>query len=131
MNGGRPTKRTLRRAMLIAGGSVCLGLGIVGVFLPLLPTTPFLLLAAACYVRSSRRIYDWLLNVRWLGSYVRSYRERRGVPLRVKTLAISLLWITIGYSVVSVVHLLLLRIILLAVAAAVTMHILSIPTLKS
>jgi len=130
MNEGKSTERTLRRVVLIVGGTLFLGLGIVGVFLPLLPTTPFLLLAAACFMRSSRKTYNWLLNVKWLGSYIRNYRERRGVPLGVKALVISLLCMTIGYSLVSVVHLLLLRIILLAIAAAVTIHILFMPTLK-
>ena len=61
-----------------------MALGIAGIFLPLLPTTPFLLLAAACYVRSSPRLYRWLMNHRWTGEYIRDYREKRGLPLRTK-----------------------------------------------
>ncbi len=120
----------LRRRVLIIAGSFFLGLGIIGIFLPLLPTTPFLLLATACYARSSERFYNWLLNNKWLGNYIKSYREGKGVPLKVKVLSISLLWITIGYSVVFVVHIFLVRIILILIAIGVTIHILSIRTLK-
>ena len=93
-------------------------------------TTPFLLLAATCYLRGSAKFYHWLLNIRWLGNYIRTYRERRGVPLRVKILAIAFLWITIGYSAISVLHVFLFRAILVVIAIGVTIHIFSIPTLK-
>ena len=88
----------LLHGLLVVAGSLCVGLGILGVFLPLLPTTPFLLLAAACYVRSSRRLYDWLLAHRWMGQYVRNYREGKGMPLRAKVFSIALLWITLAFS---------------------------------
>jgi uncharacterized membrane protein YbaN (DUF454 family) len=120
----------LMRGVLIITGTFFVGLGVLGILLPLLPTTPFLLLAAACYARSSRRFYDWLLNNKWFGNYIKNYRERKGVPLKVKVLSISFLWITIGYSVVFVVHILLIRIILILMAMGVTTHILSIKTLK-
>jgi uncharacterized membrane protein YbaN (DUF454 family) len=102
----------------------------VGVFLPLLPTTPFLLLAAACYARGSDRFYNWLLGNKWFGSYIRNYREGKGIPLRVKMLTISLLWATIGYSTAFVVTALPLRIILLLIAVGVTTHILLMKTLR-
>ena len=70
------------RAVLIVAGTLCVGLGALGIFLPLLPTTPFLLLAAACYARSSQRFYDWLLNNKYLGQYITGYVQRRGYPLR-------------------------------------------------
>ena len=117
--------------MLIAAGSLFVGLAILGIFLPLLPTTPFLLLAAACYARSSRRFYNWLLNNRWFGNYIKNYREKKGVPLRVKLLSISLLWITILFSVAFVVDIFLVRIILILIAVSVTVHILRIRTLRS
>lgn len=107
-----------------------MGLGILGIFLPLLPTTPLLLLAAACYARSSERFYNWLLYNKWFGNYVRNYQERKGVPLKVKALSVSLLWLTIGYSVAFVVHSPLVRVILILVALGVTTHILSIRTLR-
>ena len=63
------------KALYFIAGTVCLILGIIGIILPILPTTPFLLLAAGCYARSSERFYNWLLNNRILGSYIRNYRE--------------------------------------------------------
>ena len=89
----------LRKWVLIIVGSFFTGLGIIGIFLPLLPTTPFLLLAAACYIRSSERLYSWLINNKWVGRYIKNYLEGKGIPLKSKVLSISALWITIGYSV--------------------------------
>ena len=118
------------RGILITAGTFFVGLGVLGIFLPLLPTTPFLLLAAACYARSSKRFYNWLLNNKWFGNYIKNYREKKGVPLKVKLSSISLLWITILFSVVFIVQVLLFRIILILIAAGVTIHILSIRTLR-
>ena len=84
-------------------------------FVPLLPTIPFLLLAAACYARSSERFYHWLLNNRWFGSYIRNYREGKGVPLKVKIFTIALLWIVIGCSVAFAVELFAVRLILVLI----------------
>ena len=78
-------------------GSVALVLGVVGVFLPLLPTTPFLLLAAALYFRSSPRLYEWLLAHPHLGTYIRNFRENRAIPLRVKIVSVALVWVTLLY----------------------------------
>ena len=114
---------------MIIAGIFFVGLGVIGIFLPLLPTTPFLLLAASCFVRSSDRFYNWLINNKYLGKYIKNYREGKGVPARTKVLAVSLLWLTIGYSVFFVVQSNPVRIILILVAVAVTVHILSIRTL--
>jgi uncharacterized membrane protein YbaN (DUF454 family) len=126
----RKTTSNLSRWVLIIIGSFFTGLGILGIFLPLLPTTPFLLLAAACYIRSSERFYNWLMNNKWLGNYIKNYLEGKGVSLKSKVLSISLLWITIGYSVVFVVNIFPIRVILILIAIGVTIHILSIRTLK-
>ncbi len=120
----------LIRGILIVAGTIFVGLGILGIFLPLLPTTPFLLLAAACYARSSERFYNWLLKNRWFGRYIKNYLEGKGVPLRVKVLSICFLWLAIVYSVVFVVDILLVRIILTFIAIGVTIHILSTRTLQ-
>lgn len=121
--------RWVRRGLLIAG-TIFVGLGTLGIFLPVLPTTPFLLLAAACYARSSERFYHWLLNHRWLGSSLRTYREGRGIPLRAKVLSISFIWLTIGFSVFFVIHPLAVKITLILIALGVTLYLLSLPTLK-
>lgn len=112
-------------------GSLFLGLGIVGIFVPLLPTTPFLLLAAALYVRSSPRLYAWLLNQRHLGSYIRNFRENRAIPLQAKIVSVSLIWLTMGYCIFRVVDAwwwAQLGLFLLAVGTS--WHILSFATLK-
>ncbi len=94
-----PTLRPyLVRALLIAAGTLLLALGVIGLFLPVLPTTPFLLLAAACYLRSSPRLYRRLLDSRLLGTYLRSYYAGRRLPLAVLVPTLILLWLTLGGS---------------------------------
>ena len=88
-----------KKALLVAAGSVSLALAVLGVFLPLLPTTPFLLLASACYVRSSERLHGWLMGNRLLGGYIRNFKERRGVPLRAKVVTVVILWLPLIYSI--------------------------------
>ena len=118
------------RYLLISAGTIFLGFGIIGIFLPVLPTTPFLLLAAACYARSSKRFYDWLMNNKWFGTYIKNYREGRGVPLKFKVFTISLLWITILVSVFFVINNYLIDLLLIIIAIGVTIHILTIKTYK-
>lgn len=117
------------RWVLIVAGTIFVGLGILGIFIPVLPTTPFLLLAAACYARSSERLYKGLLNHRWLAKYIRPYREGKGIPI--KAISISVLWLTILSSVIFVVHPLIVRVILILIAAGVTVYLLSLPTLRT
>ncbi len=90
---------SVKKAVLVAAGSLCLGLAVLGIFLPLLPTTPFLLLASACYVRSSERLHGWLMGNRMLGGYIRNFRERRGIPLRARVTTVLLLWLPLLYSI--------------------------------
>ncbi|MDL2247745.1 YbaN family protein, partial [Bacteroides sp. OttesenSCG-928-J23] len=111
-------------------GTISLVLGVIGVFLPLLPTTPFLLLTAALYFRASPRLYNWLLNHKYLGSYIRNFREEKAIPLRAKIVSVSLLWGTILYCIFFVITLLWVRILLFCIAAGVTYHILSFKTLR-
>ena len=122
---------TLIRWLWIIAGSISLALGIIGIFLPLLPTTPFLLLTAACYARGSSRLYNWLLNNKMFGKYIRNYREGKGIPARSKALAITLLWLTIGFSIFYVIPILIVRIVLLAIAIVVSIYIISLPTLRT
>ena len=118
------------RALLIIVGTIFVGLGIVGIFIPILPTTPFLLLAAACYSKGSQRFYHWLLSNRWFGAYIDNYRHKRGMPLKTKIVTVALLWLTIGVSAAFAVQSLTVRIILVLIAVGVSIHILSIKTLK-
>lgn len=119
-------EKTLKKPvkiLMIATGTFLIGVSIVGIFVPVLPTTPFLLLAAALYARSSRRFYNWLINNRILGRYIKNYREGKGIPLKVKIIAISILWITIGYSAIFAIDILWVRILLVLIAIGVSVHI--------
>lgn len=120
----------VKRVLLIVAGTLFVGLGLLGVVLPVLPTTPFLLLAAACYVRSSSRLYRWLLTNRFFGEYIRRYRDGEGIPLATKIWAICLLWLSLGSSALLAVpaRLWWVRLILLVVGLGVTNHIARIPT---
>jgi uncharacterized membrane protein YbaN (DUF454 family) len=121
---------TAARYVLIGLGVVAVGLALVGIFLPILPTTPFLLLAAFLFGRSSPRFYRWLHTNRWFGAYLRNYREGRGLPLREKVLTIAALWIAILLSVALALSSWWARGALLAIAAAVTVHLARIPTYR-
>jgi uncharacterized membrane protein YbaN (DUF454 family) len=116
-------RATTKRRFLIAAGTLSTGLGIIGILIPILPTTPFLLLAAACYMRSSERFYQWLINNRVFGSYVRNYIEGRGMPTRIKIFTILLLWLAIGLSITFGVQDIAVRIVLICIAIGVTAHI--------
>lgn len=118
------------KALGIAIGSLSLALGITGIFVPLLPTTPFLLLSAALYFRSSPQLYAWLLHHKHLGPYIRHFREEKAIPLHTKVLSVTLLWGTIAYCIAAVVTLLWVRLLLGAIAIGVTLHILSFKTLR-
>lgn len=122
--------KKLIRILLISGGTLSVSLGILGIFLPLLPTTPFLLLAAICYARSSEKFYHWLMTNRWCGNYIRNYREGNGLPLKQKVLTIVLLWLTIGHTVLLVITAWPVRLLLFSIAIAVTFHLIRIKTLK-
>jgi len=118
------------KILLIIAGSLSVILGFIGIFVPVWPTTPFLLLAAACYIRSSERLYTWLISNRWFGDYIRKYREGQGIPVRIKILSLALLWLSIGFSVLVVIPWLFLKIILLIIAGLVTCHILRLKSCK-
>ena len=122
-------KPSLRKWLLICAGFLCVGLAAIGVFLPVLPTTPFLLLAAACFVRSSDRFYQWLINHRLFGRYIRYYREYKAITGGAKAFTLILLWAVIGYTVFAVIDSLLLRALLVLIAVGVTIHILTLKTL--
>lgn len=111
-------------------GSIFVFLGVVGIFLPLLPTTPFLLLAAALYVRSSERLYSWLLHQRLLGPYLRNFMERKAIPLHAKVIAISMMWATMLYCIFFLIPLVWVKILMAAIACGVTIYILSFKTLR-
>ncbi|MHC1708863.1 MAG: YbaN family protein [Methanomassiliicoccales archaeon] len=116
----------LMRWSFIAAGTLSLALGLFGIFVPVLPTTPFLLLAAACYARGSQRFYCWLMNNRLLGAYIRGYRDGRGLPLHARAFTIIMLWLTIGVTAFVFIDEGWIRLVLLVIALAVTVHVASL-----
>ncbi|WP_106494989.1 DUF454 family protein [Lentibacillus sp. Marseille-P4043] len=123
--------KQLKKALLIICGTISLVFGLLGIILPLLPTTPLLLLAAACYVRSSKKLYHWLITNKYVGSYIKNYRAGKGIPLKAKIIGVSVLWISMGYTVFFVIPLVLVKLLLLAIAAFFTWFILKQKTLLS
>lgn len=124
----RTSRHRLVRYLLVAVGWTSVGLGVIGIFLPVLPTTPFLLLAAACFARSSPRFYNWLVNHKRLGPWIRDYLAGNGIPLKGKVYAIGLMWVSISLSCY-LVPLPWARGFMLACAVLVTIYILRQKTL--
>ena len=123
-------KTSLKQALLITAGTICVVLAIFGIVLPVLPTTPFLLLAAICYERSSPRFHSWLLTNRWFGSYIKNYREGKGIPLRQKVITLAILWATIVAGIVFAQLNWWISLLLLGIAVGVTIHLARIKTAK-
>ena len=111
-------------------GLLSLGLGILGAFLPVLPTTPLLLLSAALFLRGNRRLYDWLMNHPKLGPYINNFMKHKAIPLRIKVVALTTLWLTLLYCAVFVAEHWAFRAFFIVLAIAITIHILSYKTLK-
>lgn len=101
--------------------------GFLGIFLPVLPTTPLILAAAFCFAKGSDRFYNWLIEHRLFGKYVKDYSSGEGIPVRAKVKAITLLWVTISVSVF-LVDIFILRIFLAIIAAGVTIYLLYLPS---
>jgi uncharacterized membrane protein YbaN (DUF454 family) len=120
----------VRKAFLIFAGTFFVALGVLGMFLPLLPTTVFLLLAAYCYSRSSEKFHDWLLTNRLCGSYISNYRSGRGITLRQKVSTILTLWLSIGFSIWLLAGSFWIVVLLVLVAVGVSLHIVLLRTYR-
>lgn len=116
--------------ILLFFGILSLALGVVGIFLPVLPTTPFLLLSATLFLRSSQKLYDWLLSHPYLGEYIRNFKEYKAIPLRVKIVSVTLVWVTLLYCALFVAREWWMSAMFMAIAIGVTVHILHYKTLK-
>ncbi len=110
-------------------GSLFVSIGIIGVIVPLLPTTPFLLLAAYSFNRGSDRMRKWFEKNKLINSYLSNYRDKKGIPLRAKINSIVILWVTIGISIYLVSND-YIRVVLVLVVIGVTFHLSRIPTKK-
>lgn len=126
---------TIIRGIWFVAGTICLALGAIGIVLPILPTTPFLLAAAACYYKSSLRMHKWLLTNKYFGEYIRNYKEGKGIPRKTKATALIVLWVTIGVSTFFFLDRLLpaflvlpMQLIMISVAIIVTIYMLRLPT---
>jgi uncharacterized protein len=118
----------LVRTLYVVLGFLCVGAGVLGMVLPLVPTTPFLLLAAFFFARSSDRFYDWLLSNRWFGRIIRDYRDGRGLTMRDKVVTIAVLWLTVGPSVIFLLPVWWGKALMVGIATGVTIYLWRLPT---
>lgn len=120
----------LKKYLYIGLGTLFLGLGTLGIFLPLLPTTPFWLLTCWFYVRSSDKLYNKAMSNRYFGAYVKAYMVDKSIPLKAKTTTLFIMWLMMILTAIFFVKVLWVRILLLLIGVGVTWHILSFPTRK-
>ncbi|WP_337866007.1 YbaN family protein [Ignavibacterium sp.] len=116
----------LYRYLYLISGILLVAIGVIGIFLPVLPTTIFLILASACFVKSSPRANEWLKKHKILGMYIKNYQDKTGLTVKAKVINISLLWIMILLSAFYFTNEFYIRIILLMIAVGVTIHLLMI-----
>jgi len=120
----------VKKYLLISLGFISLGLGVLGIILPLLPTTPFMLLSAFCFYKSSQRLHFWLLNHRVFGKFIRNYKENRAIESKTKWFTLIILWSTIGFSTYLFWRTVYIPILLIVVASLVSWHILRLKTMR-
>ncbi len=123
-------KRRIYKSFLIAAGWIFVALGVIGIIVPLMPTTIFFIIAAACFARSSEKFYNWLINHPRFGKFIRDYREQRGMQLKSKIIAVSIMLITIGSSAIFFTEKMFVRILLAVIAVGVSSYIISLKTIK-
>ncbi len=120
----------LRWALLLSG-LIAVALGVLGIFLPVLPTVPFLLLAVACFTRSSERFYNWLIDHAHLGPMIQPYLDGKGLKRTTKFKAVGLVWISITISVLLISTRPWLQGTLILIAISVTIYLLRLPTTEA
>ena len=121
-------KSDLLRFILIGIGWFSIAAGVVGIFLPIMPTVPFLLLAAVCFSKSSARFHSWLIEHKHLGPLVRDFLLSGAIPMKAKIAALTMIWISFPLTALLLVKILWLKLLLLAAAGAVTLYLLYLPT---
>ena len=117
------------KALLIFIGTLSITLGVIGIVVPLLPTTPLILLGAACYVKASEELYQKLISNKWLGSYIKDFREKNGITLKNKVLSLSMMWISILGTILFFEVNFWLAAVLIVIAVTVSAYILSFDTI--
>lgn len=124
-------RAALFRHTLNIVGMCALLLGILGIFLPLLPTTPFLLMASACFARGSPRLHGWLLSNKRFGPYLRDFEDGKGIPRKAKVVAVGMLWASMGMAMHATSSLLLAG-VLCVIGIGVTAYLLiCLPTRRA
>jgi len=118
-----------KKYLLILSGTISLMIGLIGIFIPVLPTTPLLLLSAYCYLRSSKRLYNWLVHHKILGIYIYNYLTYKAVPKSTKIGSLIFLWLTLIISTVIVSNI-YLRLFLILIGIGVSIHLLFLKTLR-
>ncbi|MFD2656333.1 YbaN family protein [Gracilibacillus thailandensis] len=118
-----------KRTIWIVGGSLSLIMGLIGIIAPLLPTTPLVLLAGFCYSKSSPRLYNWLMTNPYFGHYIADYKSGKGVPLRIKIFAVTVVWTSVIFTL-TMIPLLLVKVFMVGIAIFVTLFIFTSPLLK-
>ena len=119
------------KPILIILGTLSLIIGIIGIVIPGLPTTPFLLLTAGLYLKSSDRLYNALISNKILGKYILKYRKNKGIALKTKIYSITIMWFMISLSAFAFFDNMIVRIILFIVGGIGTFVMLRIPTIKN
>ena len=120
----------IKRSLFVAFGTLFLVIGAIGIVIPILPTTPFLLLASACYVRGSDKLHHWMLHNRFFGEYLRKYLTKREMTVKNKAISIFFLWVTISFSILFLLKALLIQGFLFLIGVAVSLHLLRLPTAR-
>ena len=123
-----PSKSFLVRTLLIVVGTIFLIIGVIGIFLPLLPTAPFVIVTAACYAKSSRKFYHWLLGLPLIGKLLMNWREERRIPYRAKVFAITTIVIIVGSTIVFFIPFLWAKLLMAGIATTVIVYICRVPS---
>jgi len=118
------------RYLYLISGFLLVVIGVIGIFLPILPTTIFLILASACFVKSSPQANEWLRNHKILGIYIKNYQDKSGLTIKAKAFNIALLWIMILSSAYFFTEEFYIKLLLLAIAIGVTIHLIMVKTKK-
>ena len=121
----------ITKYLYLASGFILVIIGVIGIFLPILPTTIFLILASACFIRSSPQANEWLRNHKILGMYIKNYQDKSGLTLKSKMINIILLWVMISSSAFLFTEFWYVRLLLFLIAAGVTIHLLMVKTKKN
>lgn len=120
----------LKRILLMILGISSLGLGMLGIVLPVLPTTPFLLLAAYCFLRSSNTLYTWLTTHKVLGKYIIHYLKYKAIKKEAKIMALIMIWTSIPFCIIFLIETWILKVVLFFIALAVSIYILRLSTYR-